>query len=74
MKMKDGILRVHPNSKKVRIVHVETDLGIFNIHLGGTDFKGRRVESVGLIPNRYAGEPKVVVLKRFCFRELKRKA
>lgn len=43
------------------ILHVETPLGIVNIHVGLSDRNGRTVEAVSMIPNRYAGEPKVVV-------------
>lgn len=46
----------------VRIVHVETPLGIVNIHLGLTDMGGRRVENVQMRPNNYAGEPRVKVV------------
>lgn len=53
-----------------RIVHVETPLGIVNIHVGLSDARGRRVENVQMRPNQYAGEPKVTV--RGCrFVELK---
>lgn len=43
------------------ILHVETPLGIVNIHVGLTDRRGRAVEAVSMLPNRYAGEPKVIV-------------
>lgn len=43
------------------ILHVETPLGIVNIHVGLTDRRGRPVEAVSMLPNRYAGEPKVIV-------------
>lgn len=41
------------------ILHVETPLGIVNIHVGLHDTRGRRVESVTFRPNDYAGERKV---------------
>lgn len=41
------------------ILHVETPLGIVNIHVGLGDARGRRVETVMMDPNRYAGEKKV---------------
>ena len=41
------------------LLHVETPLGIVNIRVGLSDFKGRKVESIEVIPNRYAGEKKV---------------
>jgi hypothetical protein len=44
-----------------QILHVETDLGIVNIYVGLMDDFGRRVESVELIADDYAGEPKVSV-------------
>lgn len=43
------------------ILHVETPLGIVNIHVGLTDRRGRKVEAVSMLPNRYSGEPKVIV-------------
>lgn len=50
------------NVKKAgTIVHVETPNGIINIHVGLTDAKGRWVDAVTINPNRYAGEPKVIV-------------
>lgn len=48
-------------SHRSGILHVETPLGIVNIHVGLTDRKGRRVEAICMLPNRYAGEPKVLV-------------
>jgi hypothetical protein len=65
------IQTVHPR-RGARVVHVETELGIVNIHVGLTDREGRRVESVMMNPNRYAGEKKVVV-RGFRFVELKKK-
>ena len=44
----------------VTILHVETELGIVNIHLGLRDRYGRRVEAVAMLPNCYAGESRVV--------------
>lgn len=44
---------------KADVVHVETELGIVNIHVGLRDRRGRRVERVEVIPNAYAGEPRV---------------
>jgi hypothetical protein len=46
----------------VRIIHVETPLGIVNINIGLTDIHGRRVENVQMRPNVYAGEPRVTVV------------
>ena len=43
------------------VLHVETPLGIVNIYVGLTDIRGRRIEAITLNPNRYAGEPKVLV-------------
>lgn len=43
------------------LLHVETPLGIVNIRIGLRDATGRRVDSVEVIPNAYAGEPEVVV-------------
>jgi hypothetical protein len=40
------------------LVHVETPLGIVN---GLRDRHGRRVDTVEMIPNTYAGEPRVRV-------------
>lgn len=33
-------------------LHIETELGIVNIHLGLHDMKGRKVESVELLPDK----------------------
>lgn len=41
------------------ILHIETPLGIVNITLGLSDVSGRVVESIEVIPNKYAGELKV---------------
>lgn len=46
---------------RARIVHVETTLGIVNIYVGLRDAHGRRVERVEMLPNQYAGEPRVTV-------------
>jgi hypothetical protein len=46
----------------VRVIHVETPLGIVNIHLGLRDSAGRRVENIERIGNNYAGEPQVRVM------------
>lgn len=54
MNMKTVVAR--PN----QIVHVETPLGIVNIHVGLKDNRGRAVDSIEVIPNRYAGEKKVI--------------
>ena len=54
---KDMRTIVHRNG----ILHVETPLGIVNIHVGLNDSKGRRVEAIMPIPNAYAGERKVIV-------------
>lgn len=43
------------------LLHVETPLGIVNIRIGLHDAEGRRVESVEIVPNSYAGEPAVTV-------------
>lgn len=45
--------------RRDNILHVETSLGIINIHVGLVDSEGRRVEHIEIIPNNYAGEPKV---------------
>lgn len=41
------------------VLHVETPLGIVNVRAGLHDSEGRRVDSVEILPNRYAGEPAV---------------
>lgn len=48
---------------KAGILHVETPLGIVNIHAGPwlTDHRGRAVIAVEMIPDNYAGSPKVLV-------------
>jgi hypothetical protein len=47
-------------SHRKGLLHIETPLGIVNITLGLHDRRGRAVESIEVIPNRYAGEQKVV--------------
>lgn len=47
-------------SHKKGILHVETALGIINIHVGLTDSEGRSVERVEIIPDRFMGEQTVV--------------
>lgn len=42
-------------SHKKGILHIETALGIINIHVGLTDHEGRRVECVEIIPDRFTG-------------------
>lgn len=49
----------HYSKSKDKLLHIETDLGIINIRVGLIDNEGRRVESIEIIPNGYAGEPKV---------------
>ena len=50
----------HTNPKRTEILHVETPLGIINIQIGPTDFRGRPVVSVQVSPDDFAGAPKVV--------------
>jgi hypothetical protein len=45
--------------KGAQYLHVETDLGIVNIYVGLRDVEGRRVERIELLPDDYAGQPKV---------------
>ena len=42
------------------LLHVETPLGIVNIRVGLNDFNGRKVESIEVLPNDYAGEKKII--------------
>ena len=37
--------------------HVETEGAVVNIYEGLTDRKGRKVNTVEIIPDKYAGEP-----------------
>ena len=46
------------------VIHIATPLGIVNIYLGLHDKLGRRVETVTMRPNEYAGEPRVMVRGR----------
>jgi hypothetical protein len=57
--------------RRTRILHIETELGVINVHLGLSDHRGRRVEAVMMNPNQYAGE---LVVKRVGLRfvEMKR--
>lgn len=41
-------------------LHIKTPNGIVNIQVGLTDRFGRTVDSIQVIPNKYAGENKVV--------------
>ena len=59
--MTDGMQRVHV-SKKTRVVHVETELGIVNIWVGLNDRFGRRVNTIEIIGNRCRGDLIVKVL------------
>lgn len=43
------------------ILHIETPNGIVNINVGLTDLKGRPVDSINFVPDRYYGEGKVVI-------------
>jgi hypothetical protein len=45
----------------VECIHVETELGIVNIYLGLHDSEGRKVESIEILADDYAGEPKVTL-------------
>lgn len=40
-------------------LHIETPNGIVNIWVGLSDRWGRSVDSIEVIPGRYAGKPKV---------------
>ena len=42
-------------------LHVETPNGIVNIRVGLTDSQGRAVDSIECLPDRYAGERKVLL-------------
>jgi hypothetical protein len=49
----------HPTTRgdsRDNLLHVETDGCIVNIRVGLTDTQGRRVTSVEVIPDNYAGE------------------
>ena len=46
----------------IKIIHVETELGIVNIYLKLTDRYGRKVEAIGLRPDCLAGKQKVKVI------------
>ena len=45
---------------KKGLLHVETPLGIVNIRVGLSDGLGRRVDSIEILPSRYAGEKKII--------------
>lgn len=47
--------------KAGELLHVETPNGIVNVRAGLSDRLGREVDSVEVIPDRYAGERKVIV-------------
>ena len=46
------------------ILHVETELGIVNIHLKLHDRLGRKVEAVVMLPDRFTGDPRVKLVGR----------
>lgn len=50
------------NLKAGELLHVETPNGIVNIRAGLSDSRGREVDSIETIPDRYAGERKVIVI------------
>jgi hypothetical protein len=52
---------LHTSKSRDKLLHIETDLGIINIRVGLIDTEGRRVESIEIIRNNYAGEPKVTL-------------
>lgn len=52
------------NLRPGELLHVETPNGIVNIRTGLSDFRGREVDSVECIPDRFSGERKVVVSGR----------
>lgn len=58
---RNGDMATVTAARGVRIIHVETPLGIVNIYLGLHDEQSRRVERVVMIPNQYAGEPRVEI-------------
>ena len=47
---------------KSEALHIETPNGIINIRCGLQDMKGRAVDSVEIIPDKYAGENKIKVI------------
>lgn len=47
-------------SHRQGLLHIETPLGIVNITVGLSDLKGRRVESIEVIPTNGAGEKRVI--------------
>lgn len=51
--------RITHYGKRDNLLHVETPLGIVNIRVGLRNAKGQRVESIELVPNRFAGHPEV---------------
>lgn len=44
-------------------LHIETDLGIINIYVSMVDSLGRRNECIEILPNNYAGEKRVRLIK-----------
>lgn len=48
-------------SHKKGTLHVETHLGIINITVGLTDVHGQSVEAIEVLPDDFAGEPKVTL-------------
>ena len=42
---------IHTSKSKDKMLHIETELGIVNITVGLYDTKGRRVESIEVLPS-----------------------
>ena len=49
---------IHTSKSKDKMLHIETELGIVNITVGLYDTKGRRVESIEVLPS--SGEKKII--------------
>lgn len=58
--MKTVVFTSKPRNK-YRTLHIETDFGIVNIRIGLTDHAGKNVTSIEVIPDNYAGEPKITL-------------
>lgn len=59
MKRHMKTITFHASTARADILHIETDLCIVNVRVGLHDADGRAVTTVEIIPDQYAGEPRV---------------
>jgi hypothetical protein len=47
---------VHNKRSKDDVLHIETEGGIINVHVGLHDDKGRDITAIEILPDQYSGE------------------